>query len=231
MRKLLSMMLVLALIFSMAPTVFAEETKPMVTATVDKTEVKAGETVTLSLSIDKPVVHLTNWEFIVYFDDTVYERTGGTVSESAKVPNVGVYPVVGFKIANISKDGRTGLRISGLSTQGQPFTLNAGDIASVTFTANETVTDATADLAVRLVYMNDYDTIKMVEGGVGLVDSDANLEKKFDIKVTEPDPEPEGKGYTVTMGEDKAVTVGENVNIPVTIGHTDVHIHQQGLGW
>lgn len=211
MKKVLSVFLVLALMLSMMPTVFAAETAPTVTVTTDKTALKAGDSITLTLTIDKAVENLMNFEFVVYFDDTVYTKTGSSIGPACYHPEVGNVTVVGDKVTIW---GRNGLRISALSTLGDPFTLDAGMIATVTFTANENITAENAGLEVETAAMNDYDTIEMIEGGVNLVGGN------IAVTVVEDSQE----GYTVSMGDDKTVTVGEAVSIPVSIGSTDTTV-------
>ena len=204
MKKILSLLLVFALLLGMVPAVFAAGV-PTVTVTADKTTVKAGESVTLTLSIDQDVKNLMNFEFAIYFDAAAYTKTGFTIGDAYK-NQPGGSTVVGDKV-NIG--GKNALRVSGLSTLGDPLTLRAGMIATVTFTATENINAENAGFKITTEAMNDYDTIDMIEGGVKLEGSEIPMT----IAAEEPN-------YTVTMGADQTVTAGEAVSIPVTVGNS-----------
>lgn len=55
MKKILSILLTLAMVLSLVPAVFAAD-EPTITMSADKTSVAPGETVTLTLSLDKELV-------------------------------------------------------------------------------------------------------------------------------------------------------------------------------
>ena len=54
MKRTLSILLTIAMIISLIPAVFAADV-PTMSTTVDKTEVQPGDTITLTLSIDKTI--------------------------------------------------------------------------------------------------------------------------------------------------------------------------------
>lgn len=80
MKKVISLLLAIAVIISLVPAVFADDL-PTMTVEVDKTEVQPGDTITLTLSIDQTISNLNNWEWAIYFDKrkipTVCEPTPG----------------------------------------------------------------------------------------------------------------------------------------------------------
>lgn len=173
--------------------------------TVDKTEVQPGDTITLTLSIDKTITNLNNWEWAIYFDKTAYVKTSGEL-EPGCMSGTGTTGAVGD---NVDILGKNAIRVSGLSTTGDPVTLNAGKIATVTFTATENITAENARIEVKTEALPDYDTLK---------DNDVKLTGNI-IDVTVKSSE--AKGYTVSMGADKQVASGQIVEIPVTIGNND----------
>lgn len=61
---------------------------------------------------------------------------------------------------NVDILGKNAIRVSGLSTTGDPVTLNAGKIATVTFTATENITAENARIEVKTEALPDYDTLK-----------------------------------------------------------------------
>lgn len=204
MKRTLSILLTIAMIISLIPAVFAADV-PTMSTTVDKTEVQPGDTITLTLSIDKTITNLNNWEWAIYFDKTAYVKTSGEL-EPGCMSGTGTTGAVGD---NVDILGKNAIRVSGLSTTGDPVTLNAGKIATVTFTATENITAENARIEVKTEALPDYDTLK---------DNDVKLIGNI-IDVTVKSSE--AKGYTVSMGADKQVAYGQIVEIPVTIGNND----------
>lgn len=204
MKRILSILLTIAMIISLIPAVFAADV-PTMSTTVDKTEVQPGDTITLTLSIDKTITNLNNWEWAIYFDKTAYVKTSGEL-EPGCMSGTGTTGAVGD---NVDILGKNAIRVSGLSTTGDPVTLNAGKIATVTFTATENITAENARIEVKTEALPDYDTLK---------DNDVKLTGNI-IDVTVKSSE--AKGYTVSMGADKQVASGQIVEIPVTIGNND----------
>ena len=204
MKRTLSILLTIAMIISLIPAVFAADV-PTMSTTVDKTEVQPGDTITLTLSIDKTITNLNNWEWAIYFDKTAYVKTSGEL-EPGCMSGTGITGAVGD---NVDILGKNAIRVSGLSTTGDPVTLNAGKIATVTFTATENITAENARIEVKTEALPDYDTLK---------DNDVKLTGNI-IDVTVKSSE--AKGYTVSMGADKQVASGQIVEIPVTIGNND----------
>ena len=204
MKRTLSILLTIAMIISLIPAVFAVDV-PTMSTTVDKTEVQPGDTITLTLSIDKTITNLNNWEWAIYFDKTAYVKTSGEL-EPGCMSGTGTTGTVGD---NVDILGKNAIRVSGLSTTGDPVTLNAGKIATVTFTATENITAENARIEVKTEALPDYDTLK---------DNDVKLIGNI-IDVTVKSSE--AKGYTVSLGADKQVASGQIVEIPVTIGNND----------
>lgn len=204
MKRTLSILLTIAMIISLIPAVFAADV-PTMSTTVDKTEVQPGDTITLTLSIDKTITNLNNWEWAIYFDKTAYVKTSGEL-EPGCMSGTGTTGAVGD---NVDILGKNAIRVSGLSTTGDPVTLNAGKIATVTFTATENITAENARIEVKTEALPDYDTLK---------DNDVKLTGNI-IDVTVKSSE--AKGYTVSMGADKQVASSQIVEIPVAIGNND----------
>ena len=204
MKRTLSILLTIAMIISLIPAVFAADV-PTMSTTVDKTEVQPGDTITLTLSIDKTITNLNNWEWAIYFDKTAYVKTSGEL-EPGCMSGTGTTGAVGD---NVDILGKNAIRVSGLSTTGDPVTLNAGKIATITFTATENITAENARIEVKTEALPDYDTLK---------DNDVKLTGNI-IDVTVKSSE--AKGYTVSMGADKQVASGQIVEIPVAIGNND----------
>lgn len=205
MKRTLSILLTIAMIISLIPAVFAADV-PTMSTTVDKTEVQPGDTITLTLSIDKTITNLNNWEWAIYFDKDAYVKTSGELEPGCTTSTGSTAGMVGD---NVDILGKNAVRVSALSPSGDPVTLNAGKIATVTFTATENITAENARIEVKTEALPDYDTLK---------DNDVKLTGNI-IDVTVKSSE--AKGYTVSMGADKQVASGQIVEIPVTIGNND----------
>lgn len=205
MKRTLSILLTIAMIISLIPAVFAADV-PTMSTTVDKTEVQPGDTIALTLSIDKTITNLNNWEWAIYFDKDAYVKTSGEL-EPGCTTSIG--STAGMVGDNVDILGKNAVRVSALSPSGDPVTLNAGKIATVTFTATENITAENARIEVKTEALPDYDTLK---------DNDVKLTGNI-IDVTVKSSE--AKGYTVSMGADKQVASGQIVEIPVTIGNND----------
>lgn len=205
MKRILSILLTIAMIISLIPAVFAADV-PTMSTTVDKTEVQPGDTITLTLSIDKTITNLNNWEWAIYFDKDAYVKTSGEL-EPGCTTSIG--STAGMVGDNVDILGKNAVRVSALSPSGDPVTLNAGKIATVTFTATENITAENARIEVKTEALPDYDTLK---------DNDVKLTGNI-IDVTVKSSE--AKGYTVSLGADKQVASGQIVEIPVTIGNND----------
>ena len=205
MKKVISLLLAIAVIISLVPAVFADDL-PTMTVEVDKTEVQPGDTITLTLSIDQTISNLNNWEWAIYFDKDAYVKTSGEL-EPGCTTSIG--STAGMVGDNVDILGKNAVRVSALSPSGDPVTLNAGKIATVTFMATENITAENARIEVKTEALPDYDTLE---------DNSVNLAGNIiDVTVVTT----EEKGYTVSMGDDKQAAFGQTVEIPVTIGYSD----------
>ena len=205
MKKVISLLLAIAVIISLVPAVFADDL-PTMTVEVDKTEVQSGDTITLTLSIDQTISNLNNWEWAIYFDKDAYVKTSGEL-EPGCTTSIG--STAGMVGDNVDILGKNAVRVSALSPSGDPVTLNAGKIATVTFMATENITAENARIEVKTEALPDYDTLE---------DNSVNLAGNIiDVTVVTT----EEKGYTVSMGADTSAPYGQTVEVPVTIGYSD----------
>lgn len=201
MKKIISVLLALAMVLSLVPTVFAAD-KPNFSLEADKLSVAPGESVNLTLKVDSDVT-VGSAAIKITFDSTAYTLVSATGNLGAQMSQ-SFTPVT---TANTKGYVKMTTLLVGLNG-----TWNAGTIATYTFTAKEGVDAATAKFTLDVddlaVYGDDLTTLEdvahTVSGG----------------ELTIPVKTPEVKGYTVAMGEDKTVISGAQVEIPVTIGNT-----------
>lgn len=163
MKRSLSMILIFALLLTVAVPAQAAETIN-VTLSADRETVAPGETVTLTLSIDKALSNMFCFEYWIYYNAELLELTGTTAGEATSFTDFGDPK---------SDENGTYFNVFALNKEGDPLTLNAGTIATITFTAKA---DASGDAAFNLVQevgLADYDTYE--ETPANLVNNAANV--------------------------------------------------------
>ena len=201
MKKLISVLLALAIVLSLAPAAFAEDVTT-ITMSADKESVAPGETVTLTLSLDMDTV-VDGAGFKIDFDKDAYDYV-------KKVPDT-FDDTTNENVAN----EKGWVRFVYLNTKpSKPTTWSAGVIDTVTFKAKEGASSSTAKFTLTVENLEKYNAedpannIKVAHNVVG-------------GELTIPVEAPQVKGYTVSMGDDKQAAFGQTVEIPVTIGSTD----------
>ena len=125
MKKALSFLLVLCLMFSLSVSALAATATP----TVDKTEIKAGEDVTVTLSLDKPIENLWAIGYNLYVDSDLFEFKSFAAGEANK----------NMQITNLKtndKGSYYGISLVDTTSEGQ--NIEAGTFATIVFTAKET---------------------------------------------------------------------------------------------
>lgn len=207
MKKLISVLLTLAMVLSLVPAVFAAD-EPTITLSADKTSVAPGETVTLTLSLDKELV-ADAVGIAISFDTNAYTLTGRK--------NLGSRPArLGFTNIDVANN-QGAVKFFYLQTafdKDDPShtSFAAGDWASFTFTAKEGADTSNAKFTMKVDNLLTYS-----DDGASQVQVPHNVAGS---ELTIPVETPEAKGYTVSLGENKTVTSGQIVEIPVTIGNT-----------
>lgn len=200
MKKIVSILLTLAMVLSLVPAVFAAD-EPTITMSADKTSVAPGETVTLTLSLDKDTV-VDGAGFKIDFDKDAYEYV-------KKVPDT-FDDTTNENVAN----EKGWVRAVYLNTKpNKPTTWSAGKLDTFTFKAKEGANTSAATFKLTIENLLKYNP-----------DDPANnikvAHKVVGGELTIPVETPEAKGYTVSLGENKTVASGQIVEIPVTIGNT-----------
>ena len=208
MKKILSILLTLAMVLSLVPAVFAAD-KPTITMSADKTSVAPGETVTLTVSLDKELV-ADAVGISISFDTNAYTLTGRK--------NLGSSPArLGF--TNIDPANNQGavkffyLQTAFDKDDPSHTSFAAGDWASFTFTAKEGADTSNAKFTMKVDNLLTYS-----DDGASQVQVPHNVAGS---ELTIPVETAAAKGYTVSLGADKQVASGQIVEIPVAIGNND----------
>lgn len=201
MKKIVSILLTLAMVLSLVPAVFAAD-EPTITMSADKTSVAPGETVTLTVSLDKDTV-VDGAGFKIDFDKEAYEYVKKVPDTFDDTTNENVANANGW------------VRAVYLNTKpSKPTTWSAGKLDTFTFKAKEGANTSTATFKLTIENLEKYNpddpahNIKVAHKVVG-------------SELTIPVETPAAKGYTVSLGADKQVASGQIVEIPVTIGNND----------
>lgn len=201
MKKIVSILLTLAMVLSLVPAVFAAD-EPTITMSADKTSVAPGETVTLTVSLDKDTV-VDGAGFKIDFDKEAYEYVKKVPDTFDDTTNENVANANGW------------VRAVYLNTKpSKPTTWSAGKLDTFTFKAKEGANTSTATFKLTIENLEKYNpddpahNIKVAHKVVG-------------SELTIPVGTAAAKGYTVSMGADKHVASGQVVEIPVAIGNND----------
>lgn len=201
MKKIVSILLTLAMVLSLVPAVFAAD-EPTITMSADKTSVAPGETVTLTVSLDKDTV-VDGAGFKIDFDKEAYEYVKKVPDTFDDTTNENVANANGW------------VRAVYLNTKpSKPTTWSAGKLDTFTFKAKEGANTSTATFKLTIENLEKYNpddpahNIKVAHKVVG-------------GELTIPVETAAAKGYTVSLGADKQVASGQIVEIPVAIGSND----------
>ena len=198
MKKLTAVILAVVMVFSMATTALAASVTPEFSTTA----VAAGEDVTVTLKIDEALSDVTNLDYYLYFDASLFVLKSSTVGDANSA----------MQISNL-KTNATGsfYSISFVDSTSEGQVINAGTLYTLVFTALEDLTaEQTANF--NLVRRSAMDTT-WTDPGFGTVENGS-----VSVTITS---EAAVEGYTVTMPADISIVTGETASVPVTVGNSD----------
>ena len=207
-RRIFSFLLAVVMVLSLAPSVFAAE-EPKITVAVDKTSVKAGETVTFTYESTAAVAEMTNLDVCLAYDGDVFEYVSVDTEDSVWFENPRVrsrYTLLGYPMFRLSED------------KDDEEDVDAGKMFSVTFRALETITDVKEASFYNhdslTVWEYEWEEHKAVDGYF-----DHSKDDPIYVVVTPKGTEPIATptGYSVSMGADQTVAADQKVLIPVTV--------------
>ena len=203
MKKIVSILLTLAMVLSLVPAVFAAD-EPTITMSADKTSVAPGETVTLTLSIDQKVA-IGGAAFEITYNSDAYTYEGAVSETYEDVDN---FMSTDKGKETINDDSTAVTKVAFLALR-KAFNLKAGEICQFKFTAKEANANA-------MSFSLKVQTLKTFEAEPTDI-----AHKVVDGELTIPVGTAAAKGYTVSLGADKQVASGQIVEIPVAIGNND----------
>lgn len=219
MKKIVSVLLTLAMVLSLVPSVFAAD-EPTITMSADQTKVAPGETVTLTLSIDQ-AFDADAVGFEISFDNAAYTLTSAKNCQASGATRL---IFTNTDVANNSGRVAATYLQTGFD-KNDPYHTSwaAKDWASFTFTAKEGVDASTAKFALTISKLLTYSG-----DGASQVQVPHNVAGgELTIPVTGGSVTPEG--YSVSIPETKSVTTGETVEIPITISGKAYNAYSMGI--
>lgn len=213
MKKIISVLLTLALVLSLVPAVFAAD-EPTFSLSADKKSAGADDTVTLTVNFSNnaTTLEIGALNFEIVYDEDAYTFV------SADSENYDAY----FSSSNAGTSLGNGKATIGgiLITQGsKPVKMNDGALATYTFKANDVAAES-ASFKLEITKLTTHGTTRTdiankVVGG------------ELTIPVTGGSVTPEG--YSVSIPETKSVTTGETVEIPITISGKDYNAYSMRI--
>jgi len=202
MKKMLSMLLALALIFNMGITTFAAEAHT-INMSSEKTEASVGDTVYVTVSSDA-AIESTGVQVFVYYDESALEldKDKSAVGEANTI----------FELGNPQTNNKTGKHYVEFSFVNfmKAESVEAGNYYTVAFKAlKEGATTVTIGAE---VFDADYNQVTSV------------TEDTVTFNITEV-PATEAEGYSISASADQTTTVNNTAAVSVNvIGHSDSSI-------
>lgn len=202
MKKIISVLLTLALVLSLVPAVFAAD-EPTFSLSADKETAGAGDTVTLTVNFSNngTILEIGGLNFEIIYDEEAYTFVSATPAKAYR-------PY--FSSSNKGTSvGNGKLAVGGIFTTSSdyPVELEDGELATYTFKAND-VAAGSASFKLDVKELNTHGTTPTPI-------SNKTENGELTIPVTGGSVTPEG--YSVSIPETKVVTTGETVEIPITI--------------
>lgn len=220
MRKLISLLLTVALIFALAVPAMAATVKQE----ANTAAIKAGEEVTVTVTLDEDVADIVMYQYSLYYNKSLFTMTGSTGSA-----------VVSNPLSDADGDY---FMISFVDTTSEGVTVSAGTLAALTFRAKQDLTEEqAASFLLRQDYFwdtsyEDIEGISLENGTVSVTVSPEVPEvNQYTVTLTE------GAGYTIAAanGSTNPVEAGGNFSFTVTVldgyvGDPVVKINNSTLG-
>ena len=213
MKKIISVLLTLALVLSLVPAVFAAD-EPTFSLSADKESAGADDTVTLTVNFSNnaTTLEIGALNFEIVYDEDAYTFV------SADSENYDAY----FSSSDAGTSLGNGKATIGgiLITLGsKPVKMNDGALATYTFKANDVAAES-ASFKLEITKLTTHGTTRTDIANKVVGD-------ELTIPVTGGSVTPEG--YSVSIPETKSVTTGETVEIPITISGKAYNAYSMGI--
>lgn len=215
MKRILALFMAVVLAVGLLPSAAfaAEGDSPIVVSTADKTNVKPGETLTITYTLAHDLDYMTALDIVLRYDATLFQFVSTDIDGSVWFDNPTQNGAYGA-------DSQALVRIRQYNDDNEE-TIVAGKICSVTFASLDNISDAQTASFFNGTTGISRSSIEVDEETLYVKDGAFNHGENDPIKVTiAPDgtgPIPTATGYSVSMGADQQVAAGQQVRIPVTV--------------
>lgn len=214
MKKIISVLLTLALVLSLVPAVFAAD-EPTFSLSADKETAGAGDTVTLTVNFSNngTILEIGGLNFEIIYDEEAYTFVSATPAKA--------YRPYFAPSSEGTSAGNGKLSVGGIitTTSAYPIELEDGELATYTFKAN----DVAAESASFKLDVKELNTLGTTPTPI----SNKTENGEITIPVTGGSVTPEG--YSVSIPETKSVTTGETVEIPITISGKEYNAYSMRI--
>lgn len=214
MKKIISVLLTLALVLSLVPAVFAAD-EPTFSLSADKETAGAGDTVTLTVNFSNngTILEIGGLNFEIIYDEEAYTFVSATPAKAYR-------PYFASSSEGTSA-GNGKLLVGGIitTTADYPIEMEDGELATYTFKANDVAAES-ASFKLDVKELNTFGTTPTPI-------SNKTENGELTIPVTGGSVTP--KGYSVSIPETKSVTTGETVEIPITISGKDYNAYSMRI--
>ena len=212
----------MVMVLSLVPSAFAAEGEsPMVITTADKTNIKPGEMLTITYSIDHDLEYMTRLDLVLRFDATLFQFVSADTEGSVWFTKSGLGSV-------ITQNNESFVRVK-QNRNSNEDTISAGKICSITFMALDSISNASTAAFYNSGSSNLYSSSIMVDEDYCYVEDgafDHGADNPIQVTIA-PDgtgPIPTATGYSVSMGADQQISEGQQVRIPVTVASSEKNI-------
>ncbi len=154
MKKAISFILALLMIFGTAVSTFAAVVKPV----ADATAVKAGENISVKIELDQKIENILQFEYSLYFDSNVFDLESSAVGAACPAAQIS-------KVKNDKKGSYYSISFVDAASEGQ--TINAGTIFTLNFKAKEDISEQKMpSFKLEKVYLTNGDFEQVDDGNV-----------------------------------------------------------------
>lgn len=211
-KRITALLLALVLVLSLCPTAFATAK-----IGVDKTAVKAGEQVVVTLTNETELTGITNLDYVLLFNDSLFELTNSSKKGAVKgIPVDEEEDPISFQLSNLlTLNEKPCYHVNLVDSTSEGLTVPAGTLYTLTFTAKEDLTEKqSTDFTLALYSVMDTtfktgDAVDPALKELVKVTSDA-----ASVTVT---PAAAYEGYAVSISEDQTKVVGETATVNVAV--------------
>ena len=205
MKRVCSFFMAVLLCCSLVAQAFAATLTPL----TEENTVAPGQKIVVTATVDQGYEDIILLETRMYFDSDLFTFDSAGTTDVATGWNVAKNPIT-------DKDtGKTYVKIS-IADMNANGTSEAGVVAKLSFTANDTITEETATSFIG----------KFMGGATANADVGEGEEKSTTVTVTPASTEPEVKGYAVAAGfasgSSANIVKGETTQVALTIGNKDI---------